>query len=87
MTGQRKQDRLLTVEAAVDRVGTSVRFVRLMHCPLRVPVAGRFAAATSGALSAGPLQSPQPAPPACISVISAIPATRWPVRAGRACGT
>ena len=49
--------------------------------------AGRFAVATSGALSAGPLRSPRSAPLACIFMIFAILATRWPVRAGRACGT
>lgn len=36
MSGQRKQDRLLTVEATADRMGTSVRFVRRLVAERRI---------------------------------------------------
>ena len=36
MTRERKQDKLLTVEAAADRMGTSVRFVRRLIAERRI---------------------------------------------------
>jgi integrase len=59
---------------------------RLMRRCSPAPAAGRFAAATSGAMSAGPPRWPLSALRGCIFMIFAIPATHWPPRAGRACG-
>jgi excisionase family DNA binding protein len=36
MTREKKQDKLLTVEAAADRMGTSVRFVRRLIAERRI---------------------------------------------------
>ena len=36
MTREKKQDKLITVEAAADRMGTSVRFVRRLIAERRI---------------------------------------------------